>query len=71
MITRRHMFSYWLVTISLLFTLATAATAGDMAPFEELLSAVTDPFTERDGLERFSEPAPDNFQRGFKTFCGT
>ena len=48
-----------------------AATAGDMAPFEELLSVVTDPFTERDGLERFSEPAPDNFQRGFKTFCGT
>lgn len=48
-----------------------AATAGDMAPFEELLSVVTDPFTERDGLERFSEPAPGNFQRGFKTFCGT
>jgi uncharacterized protein YdiU (UPF0061 family) len=48
-----------------------AATAGDMASFEQLLSVVTDPFTERDGLDRFSEPASDSFQRGFKTFCGT
>lgn len=48
-----------------------AATAGNMAPFEELLRVVTNPFTERDGLERFAEPAPEGFEDGFRTFCGT
>ena len=49
----------------------TAATEGDMAPFKELLGVVTDPFIERDGLERFAETAPDGFENGFRTFCGT
>ena len=48
-----------------------AATKGDMVPFQELLRVVTDPFVERDGLERFAKPAPDGFENGFKTFCGT
>lgn len=48
-----------------------AATDGDMGPFEQLLELVTDPFTKREGLERFAEPAPDGFENGFRTFCGT
>jgi uncharacterized protein YdiU (UPF0061 family) len=48
-----------------------AATAGDLAPFHELLAAVTDPFTERPELARFAGPAPIDFAEGYRTFCGT
>ena len=48
-----------------------AATAGDLAPFEQLLAVVTDPFTERPGLERYAAPAPPDFTAGYRTFCGT
>ncbi len=48
-----------------------AATAGDMAPFEQLLGAVTQPFDERPGLERHAAPAPPGFSDSFQTFCGT
>jgi serine/tyrosine/threonine adenylyltransferase len=48
----------------------TAAHHGDLAPVQRLLEAVSDPFTERPGLERYAEPAPDDFGR-YRTFCGT
>jgi uncharacterized protein YdiU (UPF0061 family) len=48
-----------------------AATAGDLAPFEQLLAAVVDPFNERSGLDRYAEPAPVDFAAGYQTFCGT
>ncbi len=48
-----------------------AAEAGDMGPFDELLSVLADPFTERDGLDRYAQPAPEDFDRTFRTFCGT
>ena len=48
-----------------------AATAGDLAPFEQLLAVVTDPFTERPELERYAAPAPPDFTTGYRTFCGT
>jgi protein adenylyltransferase len=48
-----------------------SATAGDLGPFEELLGAVAWPFDERPGLERFTEPAGEAFNQGFKTYCGT
>ena len=48
-----------------------AATAGDLAPFEELSAVLADPFFERDGLERFAQPAPADFTSGYQTFCGT
>ena len=48
-----------------------AATAGDLAPFEQLLAAVTDPFTERPGLKRYALSAPTDFSVGYQTFCGT
>src|SRR3954452_2697841 len=48
----------------------TAATAGDLAPLERLLDAVTRPFDERPGLERYAAPAPQDFG-AYRTFCGT
>ena len=48
----------------------TAATGGDMSPFEQLLDVVTDPFTARSGLEAFAAPAPAG-GAPYQTFCGT
>lgn len=48
----------------------TAATAGDLTPVRRLLTAVTGPFDERPGLQRYAEPAPEEFGR-YRTFCGT
>ena len=48
-----------------------AATSGDLEPFERLLDAVSAPFDERPGLGRYGEPAPSNFAAGYRTFCGT
>ena len=47
-----------------------AAVDGDLAPLSRLLEAVTAPFDERPGLERYAEPAPDHFG-AYRTFCGT
>ncbi|GAB7193175.1 YdiU family protein [Kineococcus sp. NUM-3379] len=47
-----------------------AATAGDLAPLERLVDVVREPFTERPGLERYTEPAPEHFG-AYRTFCGT
>jgi uncharacterized protein YdiU (UPF0061 family) len=47
-----------------------AANTGDMAPFERLLEAVRQPFTERPGLEDYAGPAPTGFGP-YVTFCGT
>jgi uncharacterized protein YdiU (UPF0061 family) len=48
----------------------TAATEGDMGPFDELLMAVGEPYSPRPGVERFAEPAPGDFG-DYQTFCGT
>ncbi|MBV1858255.1 MAG: hypothetical protein KUG77_07575, partial [Nannocystaceae bacterium] len=48
-----------------------AAVGGDLGPTHDLLEAITGPFEARDGFGRFAEPAPDSFDDGFKTFCGT
>ena len=48
-----------------------AATGGDLGPFERLVEAVTRPYDERPGLERYAEPGPAEFRAGFRTFCGT
>ncbi len=48
----------------------TAATAGDLDPLERLLVAVTNPYDERPGLERYASPAPEGFGP-YQTFCGT
>ncbi|GCD88706.1 YdiU family protein [Nocardioides sp. LS1] len=48
-----------------------AATAGDLAPLTALLDAVTAPYDERPGLERYAAPAPGDFGATYRTFCGT
>ena len=47
-----------------------AATAGDLDPVRRLLEAVSAPYDERPGLERYAEPAPEHFG-AYQTFCGT
>jgi uncharacterized protein YdiU (UPF0061 family) len=47
-----------------------AATAGDLAPLEGLMAAVTAPYDERPGLQRYAESAPEDFGK-YRTFCGT
>jgi serine/tyrosine/threonine adenylyltransferase len=48
----------------------TAATAGDLDPVAQLLDAVTAPYGQRPGLERYASPAPEDFG-AYRTFCGT
>jgi uncharacterized protein YdiU (UPF0061 family) len=45
----------------------TAATAGDMAPFQALLTAIRQPFTQ---AEPYMLPAPTGFGH-YVTYCGT
>ena len=47
-----------------------AATDGDLDPLEKLLAAVRSPYEPLPGLERYTEPAPEDFGR-YRTFCGT
>ena len=47
-----------------------AATAGDLNPLQQLLIAVSAPYDERPGLERYAEPAPEG-SGDYRTFCGT
>ncbi|MGE0728396.1 MAG: YdiU family protein [Acidimicrobiia bacterium] len=47
-----------------------AATAGDLGPFEAMLAVLRRPFEERPGLERYTEPRPDELP-AYRTFCGT
>ncbi|WP_040517684.1 protein adenylyltransferase SelO [Gordonia neofelifaecis] len=48
-----------------------AATDGDLALFERLLDSVTHPFEQRTEWIDLAEPAPESFNTGFRTFCGT
>jgi uncharacterized protein YdiU (UPF0061 family) len=48
-----------------------AAEVGDMSLFEALLAVISDPFTERPGLDAYALPAPQEFVGQFRTFCGT
>ena len=47
-----------------------AATDGELAPFRQLLTAISSPYDPRRGLERYAEPAPGDFG-AYQTFCGT
>jgi uncharacterized protein YdiU (UPF0061 family) len=48
-----------------------AATDGDLEPVHRLLAAVTAPYEERPGLERYAAGAPADFAGTYRTFCGT
>ena len=47
-----------------------AATFDDLEPLQRLLDAVTRPYDERPGLERYAAGAPADFG-AYRTFCGT
>ena len=47
-----------------------SAETGDLDAFDRLADVLSDPFTERDGLDEYAEPAPESFGR-YRTFCGT
>jgi uncharacterized protein YdiU (UPF0061 family) len=51
--------------------LAAASEHGELAPFERLLEAVSHPFDERAGFDRYAEPAPREVTARYRTFCGT
>jgi uncharacterized protein YdiU (UPF0061 family) len=48
----------------------TAATDGELDPLNRLLRAVTSPYDERPGLERYADTAPECFG-SYRTYCGT
>jgi hypothetical protein len=37
---------------------------------EQLLVVLSEPYDERPGLQRYAEPAPEEFT-DYRTFCGT
>lgn len=47
-----------------------SGVAGDFAPFEALLAAVTQPYIVDEGREKFTRP-PTSDERVTRTFCGT
>ncbi len=47
-----------------------AATAGELGPLQQLITAVTEPYDARPGLHRYTTPAPEDFG-DYRTFCGT
>ncbi|WP_457974471.1 protein adenylyltransferase SelO [Arthrobacter sp. D1-17] len=47
-----------------------SAVGGDLGPFERLVEAVSAPYDERPGLERYAAAAPESFGP-YRTFCGT
>ena len=47
----------------------TAASWGDHDALDDFLDAVTHPFEQRPGRERYAQPAPDAVD--YRTFCGT
>ncbi|MFW7414439.1 protein adenylyltransferase SelO [Demequina sp. SO4-18] len=47
-----------------------SATDGDLEPLHRLVDAVTRPYEERTGLERYAAGAPEDFG-AYQTFCGT
>lgn len=48
-----------------------AATEGDMAPFDALLTALRAPWDEAALATRHATPAPTEVTRSYRTFCGT
>jgi uncharacterized protein YdiU (UPF0061 family) len=48
-----------------------AAEEGDLAPFERLLAALTDPYADHPHRADLATPAPPGFTERFVTFCGT
>jgi uncharacterized protein YdiU (UPF0061 family) len=50
--------------------IAAATERGDLAPFEELLKVLSQPYREQPGFEAYAA-APRPEERVLRTFCGT
>jgi uncharacterized protein YdiU (UPF0061 family) len=50
--------------------LATAEN-GDMTLFNELLSVLSDPYADLNHPEKYTQAPDANFEKQYKTFCGT
>jgi uncharacterized protein YdiU (UPF0061 family) len=51
--------------------LAAASDQGDLALFQRLLAAVTQPYLDAPALAAYAEPAPTEVAATHRTFCGT
>jgi len=51
--------------------LEAASEHEDLAPFEQLLAALREPFAERAENARYAQPAPAAMTACYQTFCGT
>ncbi|MEY8876143.1 MAG: protein adenylyltransferase SelO family protein, partial [Leptothrix sp. (in: b-proteobacteria)] len=51
--------------------LSAASDHGDLAPFEQLLAAVRNPYSDAAELAPWALPAPASVTAGYQTFCGT
>ena len=51
--------------------LSAATNEDDLAPFEQLLTALRRPFDEAPELAAYAEPAPPELTAEYQTFCGT
>jgi len=50
--------------------LAAAEDVGDITPLNKLLSVLSDPYVQRQGIEAYELPPPTS-ERVYQTFCGT
>ena len=48
-----------------------AATNDDLAPVEQLVDLLRNPYAVRPGFDEYARPAPAAFTKSFQTFCGT
>jgi uncharacterized protein YdiU (UPF0061 family) len=51
--------------------LKAASDEGRMVPFERLLEALREPFSDAPGFDRFAQPAAREVTACYRTFCGT
>ena len=51
--------------------LAAASEQDNLAPFNQLLAALSSPYRADEDLTRFAESAPSKFTTNYRTFCGT
>jgi serine/tyrosine/threonine adenylyltransferase len=70
---RMHGVSPWIIPRNhrVEAALAAASDDNDLAPFEQLLAALRQPFHEAPEFERYAEAAPAAVTAGYRTYCGT
>lgn len=51
--------------------LEAATINNDLAPFNQLLDVLSDPYTEREAAHPYATPATSEQTAGYRTFCGT